>query len=115
MLWVTKIDYISERLSLPEQLELADATAWVFTKYANWSYEKEIRCCSTLEDKSDGLYFMDFGEALKLVEVVAGARCSLTRNEILEALRPLENIRLIKARPGFHQFEVVEDQRGFPQ
>ncbi len=111
----TKIDYISDRLSLPERLELADATAWVFTKYANWSYEKEIRCCSTLEDKSDGLYFMEFGESLKLAEVIVGARCKLTRDEILEASRPLENIRLIKARPGFQRFEIVDDQRGFPQ
>jgi hypothetical protein len=110
-----KVDYIGERLSLPERPELDHATAWVFTKYVNWSYEEEIRCCSTLEDKSDGLYFMEFGESLKLVEVIVGARCKLTRNEILDALRPLENIRLIKARPGFQRFEIVKDQRGFPQ
>jgi hypothetical protein len=49
------------------------------------------------------------------MEVVAGARCKLTRNEILEASQPLENIRLTKARPGFQRFEIVEDQRGFPE
>lgn len=108
-----RIQYVSERLSLPERLELGDAAAWIFTKYENWSYEKEIRCCATLEEASNDLYFMDFGELLKLVEVIIGARSSLTRSQVLEALRPLEHVKLTKARAGFQRFEVVEDQRGF--
>jgi hypothetical protein len=108
-----RVRYIRERLSLPEKLELDDANAWIFTKYANWSYEREIRCCSTLEDKSNGLYFMDFGESLNLVEVIAGARCSLKRDGIIAALRPLDKVELMKARPGFTRFEIVQDQRGF--
>jgi hypothetical protein len=111
----TKVNYIDDRLPLPDRLQLDDATAWVITKFANWSYEKEIRLFTTLKDQSDGLYFKEFGEDLSLTEVIAGARCKLTRNEFLEASRPLENIRLIKARPGFQRFEIVEDQRGFPQ
>jgi len=110
-----RVDYVSERLSLPELPALDHVTRWVYTKYENWAYEKEIRCCSTLEDKSDGLYFMEFSESLKLVEVIVGARCKLTRNEILEALRPLDNVNLIKARPGFNRFEIVEDLRGFSE
>jgi hypothetical protein len=107
------IQYVSERLSLPERPELDDATAWVYTKYENWAYEKEIRCCAALDEESDSLYFMDFGENLKLVQVIAGARCNIAENEILKALHPLNNVQLIKARPGFHRFEIVEDQRGF--
>jgi hypothetical protein len=109
----TKVQYISERLPLPEQPKLDDATAWTFTKYENWAYEKEIRCCSALEEESEGLYFMNFGEALKLVQVIAGARCNLARNQIVEALHPLNNVELVKARAGFQRFEIVEDQRGF--
>lgn len=112
--YATKVNYVPDRLQFPHRPELAHATAWVFTKFANWAYEKEIRICTTLTDKSEGLYFKEFGEGLKLVEVIAGARCNLTRNEILEAVRPLNNIKLIKARPGFHRYEIVEDQRGFP-
>jgi hypothetical protein len=108
-----KIEYISKRLSLPDRPQLNDATAWTYTKYENWSYEKEIRCCTTLDTPSEGLYFMAFGESLKLVEVIAGARCSLARNEILEAIRPISNVRLIKARAGFRRFEIVKDRRGF--
>jgi Protein of unknown function (DUF2971) len=111
----TKVNYIDDRLPLPDRPQLGDATAWVITKFANWSYEKEIRLFTTLKDQSDGLYFKEFGEDLSLTEVVVGARCKLTRNEILEALRPLGKIKLIKARPGFQRFEIVEDQRGFPE
>ncbi len=85
----------------------------LLTKFANWAYEKEIRLCTTLTDKSDGLYFKEFGEDLNLAEVIVGARCNLTKNEILEAVRPLNNVKLIKARPGIRRFEIVEDQRGF--
>src|ERR1700694_6231416 len=108
-----RVRYINERLCLPERPELGDSTAWVYTKYENWAYEKEIRCCAELDEVSDGLYFMDFGEKLKLVQVIAGARCNLARNEILKALQPLTNVELTKARPGFHRFEIVEDRRGF--
>ena len=113
--YATKVNYVSDRLPFPDRLQLDDAAAWVFTKFANWSYEKEIRICTTLKDKSDGLYFKEFGQDLNLTEVVAGARCKLTRDEILQVLRPLNNVKLIKARPGFNRFEIVEDQRGFPQ
>ena len=39
---------------------------------------------------------------------------SLTKNKILEAVKPLTDVKLTKARAGFQRFEVVEDQRGFP-
>lgn len=108
-----RVDYIDDRLVLPDRLELGHAAACVYTKYVNWSYEKEIRCVSTLEEQSHGLYFMEFGESLKLVEVIVGTRCKLTQNDILEGSRPLNNVTLIKARPGFRRFEIVEDLRGF--
>lgn len=108
----TKVNYVSDRLLLPGKPQLGDATNWVVTKFVNWSYEKEIRLFTTLKDQSDGLYFKDFGEDLTLTEVIAGARCKLTQSEILAALRPLNNVKVIKARPGFQRFEIVKDQRG---
>lgn len=109
----TAVRYVSERLPLPERLRLDDATAWIFTKYNKWAYEQEIRCCVTLDEVVDGLYFLGFGESLKLVQVIAGARCGLSRETIVEAVRPFSGVPLIKARPGFRRFEIVEDQRGF--
>jgi hypothetical protein len=109
-----RVNYTKTRLQLPEKLKTDDADAWLCTKYDNWAYEQEIRCWTTLETPSQGLYFMEFGPLLKLVEVIAGARCNLTRRQILDAVRPLEHeVKLIKARAGFHRFEIVEDQRGF--
>jgi len=110
-----KVCYVNARLKLPDALVAEDADAWLYTKYDNWAYEEEIRCWTTLDTPSQGLYFMEFGPSLRLVEVIAGARCLLSKSKILEAAKPLEKeIKLIKARAGFHRFEIVEDQRGFP-
>jgi len=109
-----EVQYVNERLELADRLRIEDANAWLYTKYDNWAYEQEIRCWTTLDTPSQGLYFMEFGPLLKLVEVIAGAGCVLTKSQILEAVKPLDNeIKLTKARAGFHRFEIVEDQRGF--
>jgi|ERR1700730_6173930 hypothetical protein len=110
-----RVNYVGERLSLPENVELDNANAFLFTKYENWAYEKEIRCWTDLQTPEGGLYFMDFSDSLKLVEVIAGARCPATRSQIIEAVTPLSGITLIKARAGFQRFEIVKDQRGFDE
>src|SRR5271156_6827539 len=46
----TKVNYIDDRLPLPDRLQLGDAAAWVITKFTNWSYEKEIRLFTTLKE-----------------------------------------------------------------
>ena len=108
-----KVTYVSDRLKVPETPKLDDSNAFLFTKFENWAYEKEIRCWTTLETLIEGLYFLDFSDSLKLVEVIAGARCDVTRNQILGAVRPLEGpITLAKARAAFKRFEIVVDQRG---
>lgn len=108
-----RVNYISSRLPMPEHLSLDDAAAWVRTKYENWAYEKEIRCFASLSEASDGLYFMSFSESLKLVEVIVGARCTLRKSEIVEAIRPFYDVPILKGRPAFRGFEIVEDKRGF--
>ena len=112
------IKYVDSRMPmkpLTELIEIGDSNAWLYTKYENWAYEKEIRSWTDLTTPSGDLYFLDFSERLKLIEVVVGARCELTKSEVLDALKPLENVRLVKARAGFERFEIVEDQRGFTQ
>jgi hypothetical protein len=108
-----KVRYVNSRLKLSDSLEVDDADAWLYTKYENWAYEQEIRCWTTLDTPSQGMYFMEFAPSLKLVEVIAGARSILTKSKILEAIKPLGNeVKLIKARAGFQRFEIVEDRRG---
>jgi hypothetical protein len=58
-----------------------------------------------LNDSEQGLYFAQFGEVLKLVKVIAGARCCLSESEIVEALGSLAgDTTLVKARAGFREF-----------
>lgn len=110
-----KVRYSRHRLEFPASRELFSDPLF-FTKYANWSYEKEVRCVRPLAGctKSGKLYFMDFGDDLKLMKVIAGARCIVSEDEIRTALQPLEGIRLTKARAGFRRFEVVPNRKGFP-
>jgi hypothetical protein len=109
-----KVRYVKRRLPLPRHRVLNESL--LFTKYVNWSYEKEVRCFRPFlqSTKSGNLYFMEFGEELKLVEVIVGARCEIAETDIRCAIEPLKDIELIKARAGFKRFEVVEDHRGFP-
>jgi len=109
-----RIRYVTERLPFPMAPVLADADAVIFTKYANWQYEQEIRIWAALDEKEDGLYFSKFSEQLRLVKVIAGARCAVSRQEIEGALGSLaDDVTLAKARAGFTKFEIVKDKLGF--
>ena len=108
-----RVKYVAKRLSLRVPPTLVDAQAMLFTKYENWKYEEEIRVWTTLNDIDQGLYFADFGENLRLVTVILGARCTVTKKEIVEVLRgPSTDISFVKARAGFREFEIVRDRRG---
>ena len=107
-----QVKYVSKRLPFPLTPKPANATAMLFTKYRSWSYEREIRIWAELNDVEDGLYYAEFGDTLRLVEVIVGARSPLARSDITLALGPLKNqVTLIKARAGFTEFEIVVDRR----
>jgi hypothetical protein len=108
------VRYVSERLPFPDPPTMADAEAMLFTKFSNWQYEQEIRVWAQLNDEEDGMYYSDFSDTLRLVEVIAGANCTVPRIGITRALGPAaEHVAITKARAGFTRFEVVADQRGF--
>jgi hypothetical protein len=108
------VTYVRRRLNLPIRPTLPDAEALIFTKYANWHYEEELRIWAALNESEGGLYFADFGPSLVLKRVIAGARCTLPLQEIEEATEPLAaGVHFSKARAGFTEFEIVKDQRGF--
>lgn len=109
-----KVEYVAEKLSLPEPPTFADAQAMIFTKFKDWAYEEEIRVWVQLNDEEDGLFYSDFTDTLQLKEVIAGANCTVPRPAIERALgHQATSISIIKARAGFTKFEVVVDQRGF--
>ena len=108
------VNYEKRRLKLPTRPSLPDAEALIFTKYVNWQYEQELRIWASLNTCDNGLYFAEFGTALKLDKVIAGARCSLSERQIEAAIGPLsEEVIIMKARAGFKEFEIVKDQLGF--
>jgi hypothetical protein len=110
-----KVRYVKRRLPFPEH-QVLSSVPLLFTKYANWSYEEEVRCFRPLLERTKlgEMSFMDFGDELKLVEVIAGARCKVTESEIRSAVKPLKGVKFIKARAGFRRFEVVANEKGFP-
>src|SRR5579864_6411847 len=67
------VNYVRDRLPFPEVpslLTLDDAEVLLFTKFSNWEYEQEVRIWVALTDEEDGLYFKDFDDRLRLVEVI---------------------------------------------
>jgi hypothetical protein len=109
-----KITYLSNRLKFPTSPNVQDSDRMLFTKYAYWKYEQEVRMWARLNDKEEDFYFAPFGDELRLTKVIAGTRWELPKYEIVKALGPLvEDVILIKARAGFQKFEVVKNQQGF--
>jgi len=109
-----KVRYIERKLTFPKSPTIADAEALIFTKYANWRYEQEVRVWAALNEKEDGLYFSKFGDHLRLVKVIVGARCQVSEKAIKEALGTMAGeVTLLKARAGFGEFKIVRNERRF--
>jgi hypothetical protein len=82
------------------------------TKYSHWKYENEVRCFVSLQDKdpATGLYFVDFSDDLRLVQVIVGARSAISRTEVATAVGNLRGVRVVKARLAFKSFRVVRNR-----
>jgi hypothetical protein len=107
------LKYESVRLPFPTlPLTLKHAEDMLFTKFTSWEYEQEVRSWTKLDEIEDGIYYKDFGNTLRLAEVVVGARSTVPRAAVVRALRSTEDVKLIKARAGFKKFEIVIDEQG---
>jgi DUF2971 family protein len=110
------VEYIVDPLFFPPNfLELEDGERYeivrkiLFTKFKHWQYEHEIRVWAPLQHEDNGLYFSEFDEKLKIVEVVIGARCKVAVSEIEKALGPAASlVRIVKAGAAYDRFEMVE-------
>ena len=86
------------------------------TKFRDWSYEKEVRVSVGLDDvdEESGLYFYDFSDEVRLVEVIAGPLYSGTEQQLVDALSDKDSgVNFVKSRLAFQSFKVVRDKRGF--
>ena len=83
------------------------------TKFRDWSYEREFRVFADLTDQeANGLYYVDFGHALRLKEVIVGARCSSTVESMATTVGQSEYaVQILKARPAFQTFEIVRQKQ----
>ena len=107
------IRYVEHPIRL-KRLDCETANSMLFTKYDHWRYEDEVRMWATLEEKSGQYFFADFGEKLRLVEIIAGAGSSVTVRRMREALGPRSNgVNIVKARLAYNAFAVIEDENGF--
>lgn len=110
-----RVIYISQPIQLPldasseENRELV--TGYRNKKYGGWCYEDEVRVWKKLEDQR-GLCFADFGDDLRLLEVIAGMACSITEAEVVRAVRD-PSVKIIKARLASNEFKIVADEDGF--
>mgnify|MGYP001346138248 CR=1 FL=1 len=80
------------------------------TKYSHWRYEQEVRVFARLEelDPNKEMYFCDFSDSLKLVEVIIGAESTVTRKQIIETLGSMSSIvELRNARLAFKSYRVT--------
>jgi Protein of unknown function (DUF2971) len=86
----------------------------LFTKYDHWRYEEEIRLFQRLEERSGDYYFENFSDEIYLREVIVGAGNQVSKGKILQALGEHHNgISILKARPAFDAFQIIEDEAGF--
>ena len=105
----------ANRFLNPREIDEATVTKYPFTKFSHWRYENEVRSFATLEDRdfSTGLYFAEFSDQLKLVQVIVGAMSTLTRGELQDALGNLgPAVDAFKARLAFGSFAVVRQRKG---
>lgn len=119
-----KVDYQPDRLKhviVPNTpllgLDREKLEAVMLSKYAGWSYEKEYRVFSRLEEKDQktGFYYVDFGKDMELAEVILGSRCIKNISEVAKEFTPCaQKIIFRQARVGFTKYEIVSDVRVKP-
>jgi hypothetical protein len=95
---------------LPDPERFAIVQQILFTKYEHWAYEQEIRVWALLQNEENGLHYLEFDDKLKLVEVIMGARSTVTESSITRALGTLTvAIKISKSRAAYDRFEMVEE------
>ena len=110
--FLTEVKYVTCRPPLPKVLNEEFMKHLLFAKFSHWQYEQEYRAYVNLDEKeTDGLYFMDFSDRLKLRCVIVGEQSGVTRADVAGALEGIETgVEVFKARAGFRSFEVVRNK-----
>lgn len=108
------VDYVEDRLRWEEPPTEESTLKLLWSKFAGWKYEDEVRAFMTREEEENRRYFIHFDERLKLREIIVGHRCSIERGEISTAMASYpEPVPIIKARLSRTTFNVEENPFGF--
>jgi hypothetical protein len=114
---LTKIRYVSRRIdstfdrSQPLGGIDADHLAMCLNvKASGWKYEREHRLRVRLEQKRDGIYYKPFDANVDLREVIIGARCSLSPEDVREAVgQPDSDVDIWAVRAAHTNFNMTRD------
>lgn len=117
---LVEVKYLTDRIACDwskfhhdEKYQLSVIEAIMVSKFRHWEYESEMRALISLdhETRINGLYFVDFSANFRLAEVIVGANCVTTREQLKNALGPLQDqVQCKKARLAFKSFAVVEQK-----
>lgn len=91
-----------------------DIRQTILTKFADWEYEQECRILLPLagQQREGEHYFRRWNHQFALREVLIGARCHLTTENIVPLIvRPAQPVSIRKVRPGFTQFRMEYQQQ----
>lgn len=101
-------------LSRNQQGTLHNNLRW--TKSDIWRYENELRVWGKKdEEDARGRKFVKFGKQLALKEVIAGARCTVTKDEFETPLHGYSDVVIKKARANHNKFELIIDDWRFDE
>jgi hypothetical protein len=107
--YANRRDLFPDILNMDEPMLFKTMDRVLYTKFADWRYEDEVRLSVHLDhDTSEnGLYFVDWGDTLRLAEVIVGMRSSTCRRELERALVGYEHpVQFIKAQASLTSFAV---------
>lgn len=117
---IKQVNYRKSPLRFELQRYLADdsyAQAFserlVSTKFEDWRYEDEFRLYVKLDPatETNGLYFYEFSDQLRLTELIVGAGSTITREQANAALGNLAgHVISKKARMAFRTYGIVEQR-----
>ena len=65
---------------------------WLWSKYEHWSYEREYRMMTTVNEQDrtpDGRWYQHFGPELRLAEIIVGERSRVARLDLHNRLQEL--------------------------
>lgn len=114
------VKYSTHRLAIANISRSIDKDSQLIkTKFSHWSYEAEARMLIPLSNclKSNGkngdkkvIYTTNFGDGLRLREVILGHNYTTAEKKVLEANLANSGVEITQARLAFKSFSVVRQK-----